>query len=128
MLRGLFVAILVIGCGQAAPAGPPATAVTILSGQMTVVAKDVVLSPAAMTMGANTALTVTFDNQDGGVPHDLVLYAGPGDPGVKLAATDIITGVASAQFSIPPLVPGQYRFTCTVHPNMTATLTVQPPG
>ena len=39
---------------------------------------------------------------------------------------DIITGPAETQLRRPgPRRPGTYTFVCTVHPNMTGTLTVQ---
>lgn len=119
--------VLVAGCGSAEPAPAAASAVAVTGGQLTVVAKDLALAPAAIQTTSDIALTVDFQNQDNAVPHDLVLSAGPGD-GVKLASTEVFSGVASRQFAVPPLVPGQYRFSCTVHPNMSANLTVTGPS
>jgi len=119
--------LLVTACGSAEPAPPAGPPVAVADGRLTVVAKDIALAPAAIQATSDAALTVDFQNQDNAVPHDLVLYAGSGD-GVKLASTEVFTGVANRQLSVPPLVPGQYRFSCTVHPNMSATLTVTAPS
>jgi plastocyanin len=35
----------------------------------------------------------------------------------------IITGVAEASYDVPALKAGAYTFHCSVHPNMTGTLT-----
>ena len=36
---------------------------------------------------------------------------------------DIFPGVAQQTYDVPPLPAGGYAFVCTVHPNMTGTLT-----
>jgi len=120
----VLLAELVAACGEAEPG---AAVAAIVDSRLTIEARGIFFTPAEVTMTANTALTVVLDNQDAGIPHDAVLYGGPGF-GTKLAATEIVPGVAQSQFTIPPIVPGRYRISCTVHPNMTATLTVIPPG
>ena len=37
---------------------------------------------------------------------------------------DIVTGPTTVTYDVPALPAGTYTFTCTVHPNMTGTLTV----
>ena len=37
---------------------------------------------------------------------------------------DIFPGVDSMDYAVPALAAGTYKFLCTVHPNMTGTLTV----
>jgi plastocyanin len=117
----VIVAMALVGaCGGAAEPGTPAgTPVQVVGGQMTVTAEAIAFVPATTTT-APTDLTIAFENKDAGIPHDLVLYAGD----VKLAATEIVTGPATTTLSDPKLVPGDYRFTCTVHPNMQASLLV----
>lgn len=124
----ITMAMSLAGCGAAAggdgsgASGSPASPV---DGQLTLLARDIAFTPGTVTMTADTALTVVLDNQDAGVPHDVVLKGGAGE-GIELGKTEIVTGVDQAQFSIPPLIPGTYRFTCTVHPNMVTALTVVP--
>ncbi len=92
---------------------------------MTITAKDVAFEPTSFTAPAGRPLEITFHNQDAGVPHNLVLFAGP-SLSDELVKSEVFTGVADQQVSIPGLVPGAYRFSCNVHPNMTADLTVAP--
>src|SRR5262245_37157256 len=120
LVLAVTFAIAVAACGGSAadPAASPAQPVAFEGGQVSIVAKDIAFTPVAITT-APVDLTITVDNQDSGVPHDLVVYAGD----VKLAATAITTGPSTSTLTVPKLVPGAYRFACTVHPNMTGTLT-----
>lgn len=121
LARLVVAALVVAGCGgSATPAAAPGTPAAPVEGRLTVVAKDIELTPSQIAM-TPAALTIDFDNRDGGVPHDLALYAGPD---VKLGGTDVIVGPATTTLTVPMLVPGTYRLTCTVHPNMVASLTV----
>ncbi len=76
-----------------------------------------------MTAPAGSDLQVTFENHDDGVPHNVALY---GDAGfsTKLFESEIKPGPATDRFTIPGLIAGNYQFMCTVHPNMTAMLTI----
>ena len=117
----LAVLIFVAACGGAAsPAAAPGTPVAATGGQVTVTAQNIALWPAQITTLPGP-LTIDYQNRDAGVPHDLVLFAGND---IKLASTEIITGPATTTLAVPALVPGPYRLTCTVHPNMTASLEV----
>jgi cytochrome c oxidase subunit II len=71
---------------------------------------------------ANQPLTIVFHNKDAAAPHNVSIKAATpqgdfvGDPLAKPGET--------AQYSAPPLPPGDYTFYCVVHPNMTGKLTV----
>jgi plastocyanin len=123
-VRCCLLATVVGACGDAEAGSAPAE---IGDGRLVIQARDIAFLPAEVTMTSNTALTVVLDNLDAGIPHDVALYGGP-DLGTRIAATDIVVGLAQADVTIPPIVPGRYRFTCTVHPNMVSSLTVIPPG
>ena len=120
----VLTGVLIVGCGAgtATPA-PNAAPANVVVGELVLLAKDLAFTPTEATMTAGTALTVVMDNQDAGVPHNVQLLGGMGD-GTEVAKTEIVAGVAEASFSIPPLVPGTYRYICEVHPNMTGTLIV----
>jgi plastocyanin len=62
-----------------------------------------------------------FDNQDASV-HPR--RPGPGT-GAQVFKTDVFPGVATRSFEVPALAAGTYPFACTVHANMTGTLTAQ---
>ena len=119
------VVMAIAGCAAAAatatPAPGPASGVPPTS--MTITAKDFALTPSTLGAPAGSPLQVHFANQDAGVPHNLTLSGGPGF-GAELFKSEIEAGVASDDFQIPGLVPGAYRFSCSVHPTMTADLTV----
>ena len=54
------------------------------------------------------------------MPHDVAIRdAG----GAEVFKTPIVTGPDVAVFDVPALDAGAYTFVCTIHPNMTGTLT-----
>jgi plastocyanin len=68
-------------------------------------------------------VTVTFNNQDAGVTHDIVFFA-PG--GAQVAASDLFAGPGMRTLTFTPATPGTYAFKCSVHPReMTGALTAQ---
>ena len=56
-------------------------------------------------MTTGTALTVVMDNQDAGVPHNVLLLGGA-DAGTKLAKTEIVSGVGAGEVLDPAAGPG----------------------
>ena len=76
-----------------------------------------------ITLPANTPYTLTFDNEDSGVPHDIAIFpdASATNP---LFTGDIVIGVKTVQYPIPALKPGTYYFHCDVHPDMNGSVTV----
>ena len=89
------------------------------------VALNIAFDQAAITVPANTTFTINFDNQDAGIPHNVAIHKDtPTGPAVFTG--EIITGPAQKVYTIGGLNAGTYAFVCTVHPNMTGTLTVTP--
>jgi hypothetical protein len=71
---------------------------------------------------ADTAFVIAFDNEDAGTPHNVAIH----DPsGAEAFKGDIFNGVETRDYQVPALPAGAYTFACSVHPNMTGTLTVQ---
>ncbi len=70
---------------------------------------------------ADTPFTIRFDNQDSGVPHDVVIKDASGQ---AMFTGEIFSGVEVRDYEVPALSAGTYQFVCTVHPNMIGTLTV----
>ncbi|MEX0989736.1 MAG: cupredoxin domain-containing protein [Actinomycetota bacterium] len=114
--------------------GPPAAAEP--TGEPTGQAETeltIVAPPGAIGTGFDTAsllaaakedLTVTFDNQDPGVPHNWKLFDGADDAAPEIASSADLTGPASEDVSVEPLDPGDYFYLCSFHPTtMTGTLT-----
>jgi plastocyanin len=81
-----------------------------------VTASGIAFDVATITLKANTATTLTFDNKDAGIPHNIAIYPSASELTSPLFRGDIITGPATAEYRIPPLKPGTYYFQCDVHP------------
>ena len=83
--------------------------------------------PKDLNGPANTAFTVTFDNQDTTTsPHNWVLKDSSGTKVVIGGDTAFFSGPAKREYQIPALAPGDYPFQCEVHPAaMTGTLHVK---
>jgi len=102
-----------------ASGAPPPTGGTTT----TVTASGLAFDTTTITLPANKAATLTFDNEDASVPHDIAIFpdASATDP---LFTGDIVIGVKSVDYHIPALKPGSYYFHCDVHPQMNGTVTV----
>lgn len=86
------------------------------------VAENVKFAPTTLTVGANSAVTITLDNRDTGVMHDIV-FTDPG--GTEIGSTPIITGPAQRSTTFNVGGPGRYTYKCSVHPrDMLGALTV----
>lgn len=71
---------------------------------------------------ANTPFTIHFDNQDAGMPHNIVIKDATG---ADLFTGDLVTGPTTVDYKVPALKAGTYTFICAVHPQvMTGTLKV----
>jgi plastocyanin len=106
------------GGGTTASEAPPAAP----DADVVVTAKGINWVESAITIPAGAPFTLALDNQDAGIPHDVVIRdAG----GAEVFRTDLVTGVAVVVYDVPAIPAGQYTFVCTVHPNMTGTVTAQ---
>lgn len=99
-----------------APSGDAAGPVVEVS------ALNVQFNTNALTAPRDTAFTIHFKNDDKGVPHNVEIKDAGG--GVAFLGKTI-PGVEEINYAVTPLAAGTYTFLCTIHPNMTGTLTVQ---
>ena len=88
---------------------------------VTITAQNIQFTTPTVT-APSTGFTLAFDNEDAGTPHDVQIKDANG---AKVFETEIFPGVATKTYPVGPLAPGSYPFVCTVHSNMTGTLTVQ---
>ena len=84
-------------------------------------ALNIAFEVPALTAPAGADFTIEFDNKDAGMPHNIEIKD---SSGTSVFKGDIITGPAKATYVVKALPAGNYTFNCTVHPNMTGTLTV----
>jgi plastocyanin len=105
----------------AGPAAPP--------GVIDETAKGISFTEPKLSAPEGGQITIHFDNQDAGVPHNIVVFNGADGSAPMLFTGPPVTGPGAVDytFSAPP--PGMYFFHCVFHPaQMTGTLTVGPPG
>lgn len=70
------------------------------------------------------AVTIAFDNQDGGIPHNLHVFSGSDATGKSVGQTDLESGPIKQTLRLD-LEEGKYFYVCDAHPaTMTGTLAV----
>ena len=110
--------------GSAAPSGAPApSGSTAPSGTvLEISAQNVAFSTDTLSAPAGVPFTIRFDNQDASIQHNVEIKDSTGAVAFK---GEIFAGVGQRDYAVPALAAGTYQFLCTVHPNMTGTLTAQ---
>lgn len=100
------------GAGQAAGAA------------LQISAQGVAYDTATLEAPANTPFTITFKNNDAGIPHNVSIHR-DSPTGDEVFRGEIFSGVDARTYAVPALPAGTYAFVCSVHANMTGTLTVK---
>jgi plastocyanin len=83
--------------------------------ELTLVAKDIAFDRHCLAVPADTPFTITLDNQDPGIPHNVSIS-------VDAAWTDVLftgttfNGVDTLTEEVPGLPAGIYSFRCDIHP------------
>ena len=104
------------GAGGSATPGP-----SLPAADAVVTAEKIAFLETSITVPAGRPFTLALDNRDT-VPHNVEIKdAG----GASLFRGEIFGGPAVKVYDVPALAVGQYPFVCTVHPNMTGTVTAQ---
>jgi plastocyanin len=85
-------------------------------------ARGIAYVRTAVDAPAGKSFTLAFLNSDAGVPHNVSIKAADG---TELFKGEIFPGVAAKVYDVPALPAGTYTFVCSVHPNMTGTLTAK---
>lgn len=101
-----------------APAGGPAS--------FNIVAENIQFDVESITVSAGVEVTVTLDNRDAGVPHNIAFYT-DSSASQLIAGTEVENGPVTQTLTFTaPTAPGTYFFRCDVHPDtMTGALVVQ---
>jgi plastocyanin len=109
-----------------APASAPASQPAATGGgeALELEAEGIAFKETALTAPADQPFQIDFKNNDAGTPHNVAIHEGSATGPEKFKG-EIFPGVAERTYDVPALPAGTYAFVCTVHPNMTGTLTVQ---
>ena len=116
-----LAAVLAACSGASAEAPTPAAPAGSPSGDaVTITAKDIKFVPTAVSVKADTAFDIVFDNQDG-APHNISISNASG---ANVFKGNIVSG-QKVTYAVPALTAGTYGFICEVHPEMKGTITAQ---
>lgn len=114
-----FLSLIPEQAADGGDVGPPTTTTPFLSASAVTH-----FDQTRIAIPADTPVTLTFQNDQAGVPHD-VAVADPASEGDWLFDGDTITGVATIEYQLPPFAAGEYAYHCTIHPPMVGTLLVR---
>jgi plastocyanin len=87
-----------------------------------IVADNIAWDTAVLNVPSGQEITLTVDNQDEGVAHNIHISVGPDPGGEDVALTDIEDGPVIQTVTFGPLDPGEYYYLCDVHPQMEGIL------
>jgi plastocyanin len=114
--------------GGAATSGAPAATDVPGGGAaaatLALTASGVQYDKTELEAPADKAFAIAFTNNDAGIPHNVAIHK-DSPTGAEVWKGEIFAGVAEKTYQVPALPAGTYGFVCTVHPNMTGTLTVK---
>jgi plastocyanin len=112
--------------GSVAPSAAAASASAGASGGtvLQIEAEGVAYKESALTAPADQPFKIDFKNNDAGTPHNVAIHEGT-PTGAELFKGEIFPGPGERTYDVQALKAGAYAFVCSVHPNMTGTLTVQ---
>jgi plastocyanin len=117
------------GEASAAPSGAPSAAPSDggTGGEAVVIkisAQGIAYDTDTLEAPANTPFKIEFANNDAGIPHNVAIHK-DSPTGAEVWAGAIFNGVETRTYDVPALPAGTYGFVCSVHANMTGTLTVK---
>jgi plastocyanin len=106
--------------GEATPAPSAGGAVVVLK----LTAQGIAFDTDTLEVPANTPFQIQFTNNDAGIPHNVAIHK-DSPTGPEVWKGEIFSGVDTRTYDVPALPAGTYGFVCSVHPNMTGTLTAK---
>jgi plastocyanin len=99
---------------------PPSASAATTVAQLT--AQNIAFDPTELSVAADSAFQIKFDNNDNGIPHNVEIKDASG---ASIFKGEIFPGVDTRTYDVQALPAGSYQFVCSVHANMTGTLTSQ---
>lgn len=96
--------------------GPQAASSCSPSGtSLQISAQNVKFDKSCLAAPANQAFTITFNNEDAGVPHDVAIYTNSSAT-TTLFKGAVVSGPTTTTYHVPALKAGTYYFRCDIHP------------
>jgi cytochrome c oxidase subunit 2 len=91
-----------------------------------IAAKNTAFDKDCLSEPGSKPFTLTFTNQDAGVPHNVVIFKGKDATAPVAFRGALFPGPASQKYQVPALQAGRYFYHCDAHPSaMTGTLVVK---
>jgi plastocyanin len=117
LLLSVSIMMLVLGCNKSTDysTNPPGN---VTPGANEILIQNMAFSPAGMTVNLGT--TIKWTNKDN-VPHTVT----SGTPGSPSGLFDSGNMALNGNFTYTFNQTGTFKYYCTVHPMMTATIIVQ---
>jgi plastocyanin len=115
------LAVIAVACSGAA-AQPPASAGPVDPNAPVVVAQGNAFSPAAVTVEAENAFSLTLDNKDS-APHNVAIFK-DASAAEAVSIGEIVSSSKATQ-QVPALAKGEYFFRCDVHKEMTGKIVAE---
>ncbi|HET7169901.1 MAG TPA: cupredoxin domain-containing protein [Candidatus Limnocylindrales bacterium] len=108
--------------GPAVASGEPSGSAA--AGGIEITAQNVAYDKSELSAPADAPFQIVFHNQDASIQHNVAIHEGT-PTGPEVFKGEIFPGVDTRTYDVPALKAGTYGFVCTVHPNMSGTLTAQ---
>ena len=111
-----------IASAAATPTPAPSASAGAAETTLELTAHNIAFDQASLQAPAGQPFILKFTNNDPGVTHNVAITDSTGQ---QIFKGEIFTGPDSREYPIPGLPAGTYTFACSVHPQMTGTLTVK---
>lgn len=86
------------------------------TASISISADNLAFDQTSLTVPAGATVTVTFNNQDDGIPHNFAVYM-DSSASTPIFQGETIVGVDQTTYTFDaPTDPGTYYFQCDVHP------------
>jgi plastocyanin len=121
------IMVTVAGTAPASGSPPPTTSAGTTtpasSGQpvtISLIAKGMAFDKQTLSVPAGANVTINFDNQDAGIPHNVSFYQTmPNGNTTPVFIGDVIKGPSTITYHFTaPAAQGNYYFVCDIHPQI----------
>ena len=118
-LVALVLPLILAACAAGAA---PSLVRPEVSGGIPLVASGTAFDRSTVSIPANRAFSLVFENRDGDQHNVSITSAGGGAP---VFVGEVFGGPAIRVYSVPALAAGRYTFRCDVHQEMNGTILSQ---